>query len=43
MQDLLVTTFCILVVDKNSVIPYAITNQGHWHDNVAQHAGVEIV
>ena len=43
MQDLPVTTFCILVVDKDSVIPYAIINQVHWHDNVAQHAGVEIV
>ena len=43
MQDLSVTTFCIPLVDKHSPIAYAIINEVHWHDNVAQHAGVETV
>ena len=43
MQDLSATTFCIPLVHKHSLTAYAITNEVHWHDNVAQHAGVETV
>ena len=43
MQDLSATTFCIPLVDKHSLIAYAIINEVHWHDNMEQHAGVETV
>ena len=43
MQNLSATTFCISLVDKHSPIAYAIINEVHWHDNVAQNADLETV
>ena len=43
MEDLSTTTLGLPLVDQHSPIAFAIINDIHWHDNVAQHAGVERV
>ena len=43
MQDLSAETFCVPIVAKNSPFAYAIINDIHWYDKVAQHSGVEMV
>ena len=43
MQDLSAATFCVPIVAKNSPFAYAIINDIHWYDKVAQHSGVEMV
>lgn len=35
--------FCVHLIGKHSLIAYAIINEFHWHDNVAQQAGIETV
>ena len=41
--DLSVSTFCVPVVDKHSLLAYALINEVHWHDPDAQHSGNETV
>ena len=43
MQDLSAAIFCVPIVDKNLSFAYAIINDMHWYDKVAQHSGVEMV
>ena len=43
MQDLTAATFCVPIFDKHSPLAYAIMNDIHWNDKVAQHSGVETV
>ena len=43
MQDLSVATFCVPILDKHSPLTYAIINDIHWNDKVAQHSGIERV
>ena len=43
MQDLSAATFCIPIVDKHSPLAYAIINDIHWDNKVAQHSGAETV
>ena len=42
-QDLSAATFCISIVDKHSPLAYAIINDIHWDNKVAQHSGSEMV
>ena len=41
MNDLSKSTFCMPIIDKHSPLAYSIVNEVHWHDPVANHAGVE--
>ena len=43
MKDLSNLTFCVPIIDKHSPIAYSIMNEVHWHDDIAMHAGVEIL
>ena len=43
MQDLSAATFCVPIVDKHSPLAYAIINDIHWNNKVAQHSGIEMV
>ena len=41
MQDLSAATFCVPIVDKHLPLAYAIINDIHWNDKVAQLSGLE--
>ena len=41
IHDLSEATFCVSIVDKHSSLAYAIINDIHWNDKVAEHSGVE--
>ena len=43
MHDLSASTFCVPIVDKHSPLAYAIINDIHWNNKVAQHTSVEMV
>ena len=43
MQDLSAAAICVPIVDKHSPLAYAIINDIHWNDKVAQHSGMEMV
>ena len=43
MQDSSAATFCVPIVDKHSPLAYAIINDIHWNNKVAQHSGVKMV
>ena len=43
VQDLSPATFCVPIVNKHSPLAYAIINDVHWNDKIAQHSGIETV
>ena len=43
MHDLSAATFCVVIIDKHSPLAYAIINDIHWNNKVAQHSVVETV
>ena len=43
MHDLSAATFCVIIVDKHSPLVYAIINDIHWNDKVAQHSAVKTI
>ena len=43
MQDSSAATFCVPIVDKHSPLAYAIINDIHWNNKVAQQSGVKMV
>ena len=36
-------SFCVPLIDKHSLIYYAIINEIHWYDEDAKHSGDETV
>ena len=43
MEDFSAAAICVPIVDKHSPLAYAIINDIHWNDKVAQHSGMEMV